>query len=213
MLVELTFWQKLLNKDVDIVAGIATSTISASIIAGIATLTWSWKLRRDLRHEEAKQRQQHRIAQQLAEEDDTRKARNRESGLRLELECLVDKFREAGSCGNARLLQDAWDDWLKWLLNRGLLYLPANQKIINSWANLKDKFQDASSQQAVSQWAQQLVAQVEKTDVVQAIASNEQTPPGRPAAPPVNTAHEAMRPAGVQEGGTDSAKNAVSKTL
>ena len=65
MLAELNPLQKLYNKGVDITAGVITSTISAGIIAIIATLAWRWKRKRDLRHEEDKQRQHDRISIEL----------------------------------------------------------------------------------------------------------------------------------------------------
>ncbi len=56
---------KIWNRGVDIIAGVATSTISAAIIALIAIWTWRWKRKRDLKHEEDKQRQQYAIAEEL----------------------------------------------------------------------------------------------------------------------------------------------------
>jgi hypothetical protein len=60
MFADLTLLQKLWNKGTDITAGVITSTISAGIVAVIATIFWNWEKRRDLRFEADKQRQQHR---------------------------------------------------------------------------------------------------------------------------------------------------------
>jgi hypothetical protein len=59
------FFDKLWNKGIDIWAGIITSTVSAAIIAVIATAAWRFKLWLDLKNDEAKQRQHHRINQEL----------------------------------------------------------------------------------------------------------------------------------------------------
>jgi hypothetical protein len=56
---------KLWDKGVDIAAGVITSTLSAGVIAVIATITWSWKRNRDLRFEAEKQRQAYSIAKEF----------------------------------------------------------------------------------------------------------------------------------------------------
>lgn len=60
-----SFLQQLWNKGIDITASVLAATLSAGIVAGIGTLAWRWNKRRDLKHEEEKQRQQHRVAEEL----------------------------------------------------------------------------------------------------------------------------------------------------
>ena len=151
LVADLPFWQKLWNKGVDIAAGVATSTISAAIIALIATWTWRWKRKRDLKHEADKQRQQYAIAEELAENRRARENRDRQLQLERELQSLAAKFTDAGTSGNAELLQGAWDTWLSWLHKNQLEYMPANRRIIDGWAIYAEKFRAATSQQVVSQ--------------------------------------------------------------
>jgi type VI protein secretion system component VasK len=78
MLADVPFWLKVRSRGIDIAASVIASTISAAIIAIIATFTWRWKRNRDLRFEEDKQRQQQRLAEEFAETESRRTARERE---------------------------------------------------------------------------------------------------------------------------------------
>src|ERR1035437_5995309 len=106
MLADPSFWQKFCSKGVDIAASVAASTISAIIIAGIATLTWKLKRRRDLRLEEDKQRQHNRIALELEREKRVADRRALVKRLARERDDWVAVI--AGATGSNRL-QDGWE--------------------------------------------------------------------------------------------------------
>jgi hypothetical protein len=89
MLADPTFVQKLWNKGVDIAASVVASTITAAIIAGIATLTWRYKRKRDLELEDAKQRQHDRVALELEHEKRKRDYRERIKRLAKERDDFV----------------------------------------------------------------------------------------------------------------------------
>jgi hypothetical protein len=133
MIADLPFWLKLWNKGIDIAAGVLTSTLSAGIVALIATWFWRWKRSRDLKFEADKQHQQHAIAEDLAHKKHTVEELARRSLLSQELEALLETFTNAGSPGNPDRVQDAWDVWTAWLKKNQLEYLPDNRKILNKW--------------------------------------------------------------------------------
>ena len=163
MIADLPFWLKLWNKGVDIAAGVVTSTLSAAIVALIATWTWHWKRNRDLKFEADKQRQQHAIAEELAHTKRADEESARQSILRQELEALLRDFESAGSPGNPDRVQDAWDTWGNWLKKHQLEYLPDNRKIFNKWAVYN--FRQANSQQTASQFASQLIGDIKETQL------------------------------------------------
>jgi hypothetical protein len=165
MLTDLPFWQKIWNRGIDITVGVLTSTISAAIIALIATLTWHWKRKRDLKHEADKQRQQFAIAEELDKQKRSEADAERIARLRQELQPLALQFPSAGTAGDAQLLQDAWDTWVAWLEKNELQYLPGNRKILDAWAPYKDKFRAANSNQTVALWAGNLTQQVRETQL------------------------------------------------
>jgi hypothetical protein len=130
MLADLSFWEKLWNKGVDVAASIVASTISAFIIAVIATLTWGFKRRRDLELEEDKLRQKNRLELEFAKQKQTEDDSNR---LR-QLEKVRDDFASAAaSAPTPKGLQDVWDRYLRWLHDKGLLSLRKNQEIVDTW--------------------------------------------------------------------------------
>jgi hypothetical protein len=133
MLGDPSFIGKLWNKGVDIAASIVASTISALIIALIATLTWKFKRGRDLRLEADKQRQQSRIAQEL--EREKRRADHRDFVRRLAAE--RDSFASAISAAtDLGRLQEEWVRYLRWLTENRLNNIPHNQKILNACAHV-----------------------------------------------------------------------------
>jgi hypothetical protein len=128
MLTELSLLQKLWNKGVDISAGIITSTISAAIIAGIATLTWRWKRRRDLKFEADK------IDQQSLKADERVRQEARERGERLTYE--KDGFAvSATSLTSGLELAELWTNFLDWLQKNELQHLPTNQTMFATHRN------------------------------------------------------------------------------
>jgi hypothetical protein len=81
--------RKHLEQGIDITAGVITSTLSAFIIAVITTFTWGFKRKRDLKLEADKQRQQHRLALELAAEQLTNEAAERRARVRQEVGDLI----------------------------------------------------------------------------------------------------------------------------
>jgi len=128
MLADPTFVQKLWNKGVDIAASVVASTITAAIIAGIATLTWRYKRKRDLELEDAKQRQHDRVALELEHEKRKRDYRERIKRLAKERDDFVAALE---SSANPVRIQELWDDYLRWLYSNKLQSLLGNQVILN----------------------------------------------------------------------------------
>jgi hypothetical protein len=132
MSADLGFIDKLWNKGIDISAGIITSTVSAAIVAVIATAAWRVKLWLDLKNDEAKQRQQHRIKQELEAPEHKMAEVARVTRLQAELKPLVEHLKAAA---NGPDLQIAWDRYADWLRGNDLQYLPDNQKVMQAWGN------------------------------------------------------------------------------
>jgi hypothetical protein len=132
-LTDLTFGEKLWNKGVDIAASILASTISALIIAGIATLTWRFKRKRDLKLEADKQLQHEEIALKL--ERERRRTDQRDRVKRLARE--RDEFAAAvAGAPIGRILDQGVRGYYEWMNNEGLTNLPGNQRILAALANL-----------------------------------------------------------------------------
>ncbi len=163
MIGDAPFWLKLWNKGIDIAAGVVTSTLSAAVVALIATWTWHWKRTRDLKYEADKQHQQHAIAEELAQQKCAAETFARQSRLSQELQAILRPFASAGSPGNPDRVQDAWDNWVTWLKQNQLEYLPDNQKIINEWAGYN--FRQLNSQQTASQFANKLIVATQETQL------------------------------------------------
>jgi chromatin segregation and condensation protein Rec8/ScpA/Scc1 (kleisin family) len=136
MLGELPWWVKLWYKGVDIAASILANSVSAAIIAVIATLTWRWKIRRDLSFEEDKQRQQDRVTRELERQKRRDEHRERVKTLSEDRDRFVSAILSVPSVDR---LQTEWDRYLKWLTLNGLVNLPANQSILNVHANYSNK--------------------------------------------------------------------------
>jgi len=132
-----TFFHQLWNKGIDIWAAIIASTISAGIVAGIATAAWRWNKRRDLRHEEQKQHQQNRIAAEFAEQRRVLDEQARQRRLAEELSIFITQGKEIPSkhAGMQGLicLADLWDTYLAWLKENKLEHLPSNLAILNEY--------------------------------------------------------------------------------
>ena len=125
MLAEASFWLKLWNKGIDISASIIASTVSAAIIALIATLTWRWKRQRDLRFEEDKQRQQQRLKEEFEENERSRAAKATHDRLAHSRE----EYALAMGYDDRRRAIETWEAYRQWMQAEGLDLLPANSKI------------------------------------------------------------------------------------
>ena len=167
MLTDLPFWQKIWNRGIDVTVGVLTSTISAAIIAIIATLTWHWKRKRDLKHEADKKHQHVAIVEKLDKQKRYEADTERIAQLRQELEQLALQFASAGNRpGGVLLLHGAWDTWVAWLQKNELQYLPGNRKILDQWASLAQDWDlslSVSEPQDVTRWAGNLTQQVRET--------------------------------------------------
>jgi hypothetical protein len=158
-----SFLHKLWDKGVDITASVVASTISASIIALIATWTWGFKRKRDLRLEADKQLQHHRIEQELETHEANELALRARDARERELTALVKSFEAASGEGSAVRLHEAWDMWLKWLYSHNLEYRPKNQEIIRAWGSVD--FRNANSNRTATQFANGVISAVQKTDI------------------------------------------------
>ncbi|MGA3027618.1 MAG: hypothetical protein ABSF98_22890 [Bryobacteraceae bacterium] len=127
MLADAPFWLKVWNRGVDIAASVVGSTISAAIIAVIATFTWRWKRNRDLRFEEDKQRQQQRLEAEFAKNEKLRAAsQERHNRLTQERDYFV--FALHGADPPSRI-NEIWAAYWEWMERNELNNLPANRKI------------------------------------------------------------------------------------
>jgi hypothetical protein len=123
-----SFLQKLWDKGVDIAASVVASTISAAVIAAIATVTWRYKRKRDLQLEEDKQRQHARIESELALESQERQNREHLKHLKTELADFVAAMKGAASQAQ---LNELWRRYNVWLLNNGVNLREGNQRILS----------------------------------------------------------------------------------
>ena len=117
-----SFLQKLWDKGVDIVAGIITSVLASILIALIGLAGWRFKLLLDLRAAERKQRQEHRVGQELERERLRQEARAQHTRLIKERDGFADAVRTQGRQGQAEL----WDRYLRWMELNGLQHLAGN---------------------------------------------------------------------------------------
>lgn len=157
MSAELGFIDKLWNKGIDISAGIITSTVSSAVIAVIATAAWKIKLGLDLKNNEAIQRQQHRISQELEATVRRTVEVERVKRLQAELKPLVEHLRQAASGPE---LMIAWNKYADWLERNNLQDSPANQRVVRVWGN--HSFGDMLQQNAGT-LAPKVAADAEKT--------------------------------------------------
>ena len=160
MLADPSFIEKLWNKGVDIAASVVASTISALIIAVIATSTWKFKRRRDLQLEEGKQRQQHRIAEEIKIEDQKKERREYIQRRARERDGCVAAFAGATDVGR---LQAEWDQYLKWLTLNGIVHLPGNQAIVNANASIGRLAHPSAAPHP--EWSKGIAEEVKRTEL------------------------------------------------
>jgi hypothetical protein len=162
MLAELLpFLQKLWDKGIDIGAAVIASTISAGIVAGIATAAWRWNKRRDLRHEDAKQRQQHRIAEELAEQTRRTEDRARHQRLSAQRATFADAMAKPIRQVEAAEL---WDQYLTWCRTDQLDLLPRNLSVLNGYSQMSSGLRGMDDLNFASAKAQ-LVKVIRETDL------------------------------------------------
>jgi hypothetical protein len=101
----LYFW-KIWDRGVDIGVGIITSVM----IAVIGLLFWRGKLWLDLRAEEQKQLQQHRIAAEIEDERNREEAQQRHEGLKFERERLAKAVEAAPDLQSQAVV---WEHFVK----------------------------------------------------------------------------------------------------
>jgi hypothetical protein len=127
MLAESSYLQKLWNRGVDIGVGVITSVL----IAGVGLLFWRFKLRLDLRADERRQRQQHRIAEEIEAAKRREAKRELRDRLRVEMDLLA---AQAEAAADAFQLARCWETYLQWLLENQLNLLRGNLKTVNERA-------------------------------------------------------------------------------
>lgn len=130
MLADLSYAQKLWSRGVDISVGVITSVIVGSI--GLAF--WRVKLWLDLRSAAAHQRQEHRIAEELAQGEKRRQIRE----LREQIAATVKLHaQQAYAAPNSVGLAEIWNKHVEWLMREKLNLLSANAEILGeraAWA-------------------------------------------------------------------------------
>jgi hypothetical protein len=112
---------KLWDRGIDIGVGVVTSVI----VAIIGYIFWRVKLGLDLHAEEKKQRQQHRIAEELSREKDMRDLHERRAKLKHEMEgyaAVAERTTELNS------LTELWDHFRRWLQGNDLLSIQSNRE-------------------------------------------------------------------------------------
>ena len=135
MVADVPFWQKLWNRGVDVAASVIASSITAAIIAIIATFTWRWKRNRDLHFEEDKQRQHQRLADEFAKQERQRVAGEQHDALSQQRENLAAAMLEAEA--DSILIKEVWWNYVLWVKSILLNYLAGNKNIPNEHINIK----------------------------------------------------------------------------
>jgi hypothetical protein len=113
VLPDLSPLEKLWNKGVDIAATTVASTLSAVLVATIALVGWKWKLRLELKKEEASQRQKERINDELAHERTTAARRDQADRLQAQLAALATEAMNIREGIDVEILSHRYVDWLE----------------------------------------------------------------------------------------------------
>ena len=123
MLASFPFLQKLWDRGIDITASVITSLI----VAAIALLGWEFKLWLDLRADEAKLRQQHRIEEERAARKSRQDERDRHFRLKSE---RCSHANAVAAATKAYELQSAWGGYKTWMTTNELLSIPGNPELL-----------------------------------------------------------------------------------
>jgi hypothetical protein len=129
MLAHLSLFQKVWDRGVDIAVSVIATTISAGIAAGVATVTWRWNRKRDLKFEEAKL--------ELKDRRESEQAKREEQSRLQKLNREREGLAEVAAATQIRGMQgDMIDRYIAWLKQNGLDHIPANAKIISKWSSV-----------------------------------------------------------------------------
>jgi hypothetical protein len=181
MFLDISLWEKLWNKGVDIAASVIASTITAGIVALIATLTWKRKRRLDLEFEMDKIRQVDKHNDENTEKGEDKRI----SRLKGELGPLAEGVEIAGRSGDPKQCTAAWEAYTNWLATNKLEFIPHNRSLLNQWADISRETTDSSKALA---WANQMASKVKQTqltgdEATRASAGATDTPPTPPRKP------------------------------
>jgi hypothetical protein len=141
MLADLTLPQKLWNKGVDILAGVIISAFSAGVVALIGLSAWRVKLWQELRADERRQRQHHRIAQELEQVSRSQELHALRERLSRERDGFVETATASKSCQD---LAQSWDNFLAWMEKYDMQHLPGNQAMLTTHANWSNGLRGAT---------------------------------------------------------------------
>ena len=109
------------------------------MVGFIGLLFWKAKLRLDLRADEKKQRQQHRITEEFEKEKRRQDARDRHERLKRER----DKFDEAVAALSNPGQETLWNEYRRWLKTNGLFAANATAYEMDGWHLAREERMDA----------------------------------------------------------------------
>ena len=143
MVVDLSPWEKLWNKGVDITATSLASALSALLAAAIALLGWKLKLWLDLKKEKASQLQKAAIEDQISRDKTAESRRRLIARLKAELAVFADEARSVSSetvaargLGPVTSAAEALSArYTKWLEGMQLLTWKRNLRLIHKWGD------------------------------------------------------------------------------
>jgi hypothetical protein len=149
---------KLWNRGIDIGVGVITS-----IIVGLIGLVfWRFKLWLDLRADERKQRQQHRISSQLDAERAEATERVRRQKLPFDREDFAIAAETATSYPE---LMRCWGNYALWLRMNGLTELPRNLKVLHENGDSGNHIMSVATSEGLPALAKSTAETIRKTDL------------------------------------------------
>jgi hypothetical protein len=130
--VDLSPWDKLWNKGVDIIATSLASALSALLAAAIALMGWKLKLWLDLKKEKASQLQKTAIEDQIARDNTAESRRRLIAQFKTRVTVFAEETRNVRSESAAAELSTRYT---KWLEDRQLATWKRNLRLIHKWGN------------------------------------------------------------------------------
>ena len=129
---DLSPWEKLWNKGVDIIATSLAGALSALLAAAIALLGWKLKKLLDLKKEKASQLQKAAIEDQISRDKTAESRRRLIARLKAELAVFAEEARNVSSASAAAELSTIYT---KWLEGMQLLTWKRNLRLIHKWGD------------------------------------------------------------------------------
>jgi hypothetical protein len=158
MFAELSYFQKLWNRGVDIGVGVVTSVI----VGVIGLLFWRGKLWLDLRAAAEHQRQQHQISAELDAERAHQAARERRAQLQRDRENFAVS---AEAAEDFVVLARSWESFAQWLYSNGLNDLPGNLRLLHVHGNNGQAFFQNATHGPVTEKAQEVAALIRTAEL------------------------------------------------